>query len=650
MMRKLLLTLALGLGIMAQAQLPGESDLESFRQQASAGQPGISAYDALYRAFQGYSATIASAQYGSPDFVKSKAALVEIYPRLADAAYFFASLNDQEKVLKYACAYVDVSLIPCMESENCQRSAQYPILANLAATNLYNRRDYDRSITYFQAYLESGDTQARETAFEGLARCLFEQKDFGRAANICFQATKIYPANWNILIIGIESCGHNGNDTEMEQMLTKALAIQPSHRGLLEYQGKLFERQRRYDAAAETFRRLCSSGQPTLDHITHMAFDYYNAATLDYTRAKSEGRSTAQAERYFALAAPELRKVLDQSPYAANVARALATCYSLTNDATRLNEANKTLASLHSPTVNFGALPTLVQNYVPSPEVNPVSTATTAAIAKGEDTLISDVDINIPETHLKSPNTHVLIIANENYKNAEVQKVDFAHRDGDMFGNYCRMVLGVDKDHIRIVKDATLAEMRSEIDRLAKLSEMMKGKMDLIVYYAGHGTPDFAKNKSYLVPADVAATDLEFCYDLEKLYGQLDNMQANRVTVFLDACFSGATRGGGMVASGRYVRKAEADVKAAGKTVVFSAASGEQAACAYKDQGHGYFTYFLLKALQESRGKITLAELAEQITDKVKVTAWLKEKKEQTPTVKAAEALGSAWKSRTLVD
>lgn len=647
-----LLTLLIGACFRLDAQNMNyaSNELDAFRRQISVGRPDKSAYEHLFNAYQEYSIAIESYTFGTPQFVSCKNALSEIFPRLADGAYFYASLNDQESVLKFACAYVEVSLIPCLSSDGLQKSQQYAVLSNLAATNLYNRRQYDRSIKYFQAYLESGDLKSRETAFEGLARCLYEKKDYATAANICFQGSNEYQSNINILLIGIESCGHNGNDREMDAMLTKALRLQPNHRGLLEYQGKLYERQKRYYDAALAFQRMGQIQPLSLENTCHLAFDYYNAATLAYTNAKANGTSDSEAKRLYGLAAPHLRSVLDNSPYAANVARALAFCYSINNDASRLKEANQTLASLHSPTINFGSLPTLVQNYTPSAELNPVSADYTASVAKGEDVLISDVDINIPETHLNRSNTIAVIIANENYKKAEVQKVDFAHRDGKMFGEYCQKVLGLPKENVRITTDATLADMLDEIDYLTNRTAIEPGKVDIIFYYAGHGDGDFPNNKSYLMPCDVRSKDFKFCYSLDKLYSQFNDMDARSVTIFLDACFSGATRDGGMVSAGRYVRKAAVAEKAKGNTVVFSAASGEQAANAYKDKGHGYFTYFLLKALQETRGKISLSELGDRIKRDVQIKAYDLEKKEQTPQIIVSEALGSTWKQKTLID
>lgn len=638
-------------GISAQTVSDSATELEVFRRAASNGAPGVAAYQSLYRAFEGYSQAIEQTTPRSADEQRCRESLLEIYPRLADAAYYYAGLNDSEMVLKFACAFVDVSLMPRLDNALLQQNAQYPILASLAATNLYNRREYDRSIRYFQAYLESGDISNRERAFEGLARCYFEKKDYGYAANICYQATQLYPHNWNLLIIGIESAGHNGNDAEMEQMLSKGLSMKPNHAGLLEYQGKLYERQRKYAEAADVFEKVCSTDRPTLDHYCHLAFNYYNAATLEYSKAKEKNTSTARAEMLFEKAAPLLKTVLDSQPYAANVARALAFCYSVTNNATRLNETNNTLIALHSPKVDFGSLPTLTRNYAPSMELNPVSAAVTQSIARGEnEKLIADVDINIPETGLKRPNTCVVIIANEDYYNKDIPKVDYAKRDGEIFKQYCSKMFGVPDEQIHFCCDAPMGIMKKEVDYLHRRCSADPGKVDVIFYYAGHGLPNPTESRSYLLPYDGENGDFSTCYDLEQLYAQFDGMNARTVTVFLDACFSGRRRGDGMISAGRFVHKKEADVKAKGNTVVFSAASSDEAALPYDEQGHGMFTYYLLKILQDTRGDISLEELGQRLTHDVSIKVLNLKNKSQTPNVRAAEGLGSTWKSRRLID
>ena len=42
----------------------------------------------------------------------------------------------------------------------------------------------------------------------------------------------------------------------------------------------------------------------------------------------------------------------------------------------------------------------------------------------------------------------------------------------------------------------------------------------------------------------------------------------------------------------------------AGNMVVFASSSGNESSGIYREQQHGYFTYFLLKKLQETKGEL----------------------------------------------
>ncbi|MDE5840948.1 MAG: hypothetical protein K2H49_08510, partial [Muribaculaceae bacterium] len=64
-----------------------------------------------------------------------------------------------------------------------------------------------------------------------------------------------------------------------------------------------------------------------------------------------------------------------------------------------------------------------------------------------------------------------------------------------------------------------------------------------------------------------------------------------------------------MLFAERFVEFEVDDFVAKGNTVVFSATEGNQTAMGYDEQQHGFFTYYLLKSLQESKGNITLQGL-----------------------------------------
>jgi hypothetical protein len=82
--------------------------------------------------------------------------------------------------------------------------------------------------------------------------------------------------------------------------------------------------------------------------------------------------------------------------------------------------------------------------------------------------------------------------------------------------------------------------------------------------------------------------------------------------------------------------------------VVFSAAQGDETAFPYKDKGHGLFTYFLLKKLQETKGDVTLGDLSDYIETNVGRQSILVNNKSQTPSVAPSATLYDKWRGLKL--
>lgn len=257
--------------------------------------------------------------------------------------------------------------------------------------------------------------------------------------------------------------------------------------------------------------------------------------------------------------------------------------------------------------------------------------------------LTSDVDKNIPIVDNKADNVFAVVIGNESY-NKEAG-VPFAANDGKIFAEYCKNVLGLPEENIHLAVNATLNDMKHEIGWLSRVLETRKGKAKGIFYYAGHGIPDEASKNAYLLPIDGYGSDVSTGYSLEKLYADLGNVPSQSVTIFLDACFSGAKREGDMLASTRGVAlKANRGVPV-GNVVVFSAAQGDETAYPYKKEGHGLFTYYLLKELKETKGDVTLKQLGNYVTEKVSQQSIVINSKPQTPTVIPAKAIANNWEN-----
>lgn len=247
-----------------------------------------------------------------------------------------------------------------------------------------------------------------------------------------------------------------------------------------------------------------------------------------------------------------------------------------------------------------------------------------------------------PVTGKVSEKTFALIIANEEYEMAS--HVANATNDGLAFKEYCIKTFGMKDSQIKYVPNATVGKMKKGINEIKNIAKAYNGDINLLVFYAGHGIPDNATRDAYLMPVDADGTDMEVCFSLKKFYAEIDAMGVNQAVVFMDACFSGSQRDGDMIVAARGVSIKPKEEKPKGKTIVFSATSGEETAFSYDEQKHGLFTYFLLKKLQESKGKTNLGELADYIQKNVGQQSIIINQKKQTPTVTASSNLGNDWR------
>ena len=261
-------------------------------------------------------------------------------------------------------------------------------------------------------------------------------------------------------------------------------------------------------------------------------------------------------------------------------------------------------------------------------------------------TLTSKVDKNIPLTSQNNAKTFAVIIANENYQNEA--RVPFAVNDGDIFRLYCQNTLGLPEDNIHYVSNASLNNLKREINWLKQVLQSYKGAAKAIFYYAGHGVPNESNQSAYLLPVDGYGSDLSTGYLLDDLYASLGNVPSQGVTIFLDACFSGAKRDGDMMMAARGVAIKVKKNMPVGQMVVFSAAQGDETAFQNNQEKHGLFTYFLLEKLQTTQGNVTYAELSEYIIDKVSQLSIVRNGKSQTPCVTPSPTVGQEWKNWTL--
>ena len=281
-----------------------------------------------------------------------------------------------------------------------------------------------------------------------------------------------------------------------------------------------------------------------------------------------------------------------------------------------------------------------------SVSVTPVFTPT---VTIEKQSLSSDVDKNIPEISEKNDNKYALIIGNEEYAQKQSGlsteiNVEYARSDAAVFRDYVVKTLGFPEDQVVLLTDATTGMMNQKLEWISKLCSKAGKDGELLFYYAGHGLPDEVTHIPYLIPVDVNGTNVTLGIKLSDVYKKFSETGAKKISIFLDACFTGGGRESGLLAA-RSVKVKPTEEILAGNFVVFAATTKDQSALPYTKQKHGMFTYFLLKKLQESKGNLTYQEFTDYVIKNVSKESLVVNQKEQDPTVNVSPEVVSSWQT-----
>jgi len=164
---------------------------------------------------------------------------------------------------------------------------------------------------------------------------------------------------------------------------------------------------------------------------------------------------------------------------------------------------------------------------------------------------------------------------------------------------------------------------------------VVKGQTDVFVFYSGHGIPSKDGEQIYLFPSDgkVARLNMQG-YNLNVFYENLEKLGARNVMVFLDACFSGASKQSENIQTENLVAMKGIRIKPKllkpwennpGFSVITSSAADETSLALDASQT-GLFTYYMCAGLQgnadtNSDNAITLGELYQYVREQVMNTS-----------------------------
>jgi hypothetical protein len=280
-----------------------------------------------------------------------------------------------------------------------------------------------------------------------------------------------------------------------------------------------------------------------------------------------------------------------------------------------------------------------VASLLRGPDANQAPAAAADVVAKVEPQAkpVYSSDVDRPDyTTAEDPDQFAVVVGVERYS-AGLPDAQFAERDALAVRDHL-IAMGVAPRHIKYLIDSQATKANLEAYIQDWLPRNVKPSSRVFFYFSGHGAPDPASRQAFLVPWDGNPNFLaKTAYPLKSLYRDLGSLKAGQVIVALDSCFSGAG-GRSVLAEGTrpLVNHLDTSVAADDRIVVLAAASAQEVTSTLKDQGHGIFTYYLLKGLsgaaRDRSGAVTVRGLYGYFLPKVQDGASL-QGREQTPVL-----------------
>ena len=192
-----------------------------------------------------------------------------------------------------------------------------------------------------------------------------------------------------------------------------------------------------------------------------------------------------------------------------------------------------------------------------------------------------------------------LIIGVADYERTPA-KAAYADKDAQTFYDYAMLKLGIPASNIKelVNADANEAEVRLAVkDWIARSTK--QGQSDVYVFFAGHGLANQSGNDMYLLPVDGEPRLLsDTAIARERLFADIAAANPRSVTVFLDTCYSGTTRGTDMLIASRPIAIRAKEQSIPEGFTVMTAAAGDQTAKPLEEAKHGMFSYFLMKGME----------------------------------------------------
>jgi len=138
---------------------------------------------------------------------------------------------------------------------------------------------------------------------------------------------------------------------------------------------------------------------------------------------------------------------------------------------------------------------------------------------------------------------YALLIGIDNYSDPQINQLDRPIKDAELFYNVISGRYTFEKDNIKFLRNATMAEIIDALDYFAKIVHPVD---NFLIFYAGHGVWDNTSQIGFWLPSDAKKNSKLAWFRNSTLRDYLQEIKSKHTLLISDACFGGSilkTRG-----------------------------------------------------------------------------------------------------------
>lgn len=144
---------------------------------------------------------------------------------------------------------------------------------------------------------------------------------------------------------------------------------------------------------------------------------------------------------------------------------------------------------------------------------------------------------NFIEMPLGSGKCYALIIGISNYEDTQITELDKPIKDAELFYNTITSRYTFEKENVKLLRNATIAEMIDALDFYAKIVSPVD---NFLIFYAGHGVWDPSSEIGFWLPSDARKSSKLAWFRNSTLRDYLREIKSKHTLLISDACFGGS--------------------------------------------------------------------------------------------------------------